>query len=106
MVFIGVCFGSLVTLIGILTDNDIVFRVLEGTLSIIPAFSGPNSFVRLMYRYRFAVRRPNEDGTLDLDSWGWNGCRVQLIGLFASIFLYPILIVIVNSRPTQVRRRD
>ena len=49
---------------------------LEAILSMIPSFAGPYSFIKILFRYKVASKNRNENDTLDIHPWGFNGVAI------------------------------
>jgi ABC-type multidrug transport system fused ATPase/permease subunit len=69
--------------------------ILEGVFSIFPTWALCLSYIKILYRARFY----QESVDLNLDPWSYSGCRIQLIGLMASMVVYPILTFLLRMRP-------
>ena len=68
-------------------------RIMEVFVCLIPMGSSVFSLNKIKYRYKFAITSKAEGDPLDVNSWGWNGARIQMICMSACIFVYCLRIV-------------
>mmetsp|Transcript_27665 Transcript_27665/g.41949 ORF Transcript_27665/g.41949 Transcript_27665/m.41949 type:complete len:230 (-) Transcript_27665:172-861(-) len=72
-----------------------VARIIEAVLCLNPAFAGPFSFIKLLYRVQFQAPDAEERS---ISSFGLNGCLIEIIGMLFGIVFYSTMTFALNNK--------